>query len=580
MTQSLKLTPKEWIILKLFIIREGLALEDVRHNPRRKQWGADPRDMAPDHFYSYPDDIVTKLTQEKYVEQEEKGSYYSDFHEGYVKDVSAVTIPTAGKACRKFVDLGIFERVEGKRTEKKFQETTQYFLKSDYDSFKTILLFLMQNCDAHERVEMLSNPYFRKIITEDLVRTRLFEMQVSIISKIDIFDWAPDELPKVLSIFNDEMKGIEEKNENEIRDAIRQKETNPIFSNDEASDWIFPFFGQYDIPVFPEGMRIEEKLEIFKTQHPSDNSEWKCFNQAITRFPDVFDNHFETVEQEELILPILGLIQSSPAALADFILGKWESFKLPHGLFHKKDVSFSNPLFMRLVSLAISDMANTLKIPGNMYVDSFELREFSKQLTVDERSHKDDGILRIGLTNGYDLYYDMGYSTRDRKYPPSLLPTIEETTPDPKKFWVKIRVKQVDPFFIRINEIKNIRSMLNLLRSKNNVYDHIRRQLSNRMQNLLLRYENSEPTVAFTTYLIEEINRVLLREDFYDAQVFSEVVLSPETRETIDGYYRLSEYGDGDTGSNFLFLVYRNRFLLNDAFPNVIAKCGEVQHPI
>lgn len=580
MTRSPKLTPKEWIILKLFIIREGFALEDVRRNPRRKQLGVDPRKMAPDHFYSYPDDIVALLTQEIAVDQKEKTSYYSDFYETYVKDVSAVTIPTAGKACRKFVDLGIFERIEGKRTEKKFQETTQYFLKSDYESFKIVLLFLMQNCDAYERVEMLSHPYFRKKITEDLVRTRLFEMHVSIISRIDIFDWAPDEIPIVLSIFDREKKGIEGKFEREVRDAIRQYETDQLFINDEASDWVFPFFGQYHIPVFPEGMSIDEKLKIVITLHPSYDAASKCFNRVITQFPDVFDYQFKTVEQEELILPLLGLIQSSPAALAEFILGKWESFKFSHGLFHKKDESFENPLFMRLISIAISDMASTLKIPGNKNVDSFELRKISNHHSINGEYCQEDALLRIGLTREYDIYYDMGYSTRDRKYPHPIFPIIEDKTPDPKKFWVKIKVKQVSPFFIRRPDIKDVTLLLTLLRASSHLSDHIRGKLSNRMQNLLLRYDNNEPGIAFTKFLIEEINRALLREDFYDPKAFSNIKLSENTKESIDGYLRVIEFDDDSTGSDDKYLLMRNRYLLDDAFSQAIARFGDVQYPI
>lgn len=578
MTQSQKLTPKEWTILKLFIIREGFALESVRHNSRRKQRGAEPRDLAPDHFYSYPDDIVAHLTQEKYVDQKEKGSYYSDFHEGYVKDISAVTIPTAGKACRKFVDLGIFERIEGRRTEKKFQETVQYFLKSDYESFKTVLLFMMQNCDVYERVEILSHPYFRKNITEDLVRMRLFEMQVSIISRIDIFDWAPSEIPKILAIFDGKREGFFTDFEIEVRNEIHERETDRLYQDYEASDWVFSFpcimMGGYEIPIFPEGMTLEEKLQRIRKLHPSYETVDENLNEAISGYPSVLNYQFNIIEQEQLILPLLGLIQSSPTALAVFILAKWESFKLPHGTFHKKDASFNNPLFIHLISIAISDLARTLKIPGNKNVDSFELREISKQLSLNGEYCQEDALLRIGLTRGYDIYYDMGYSTRDRKYPPSLFPIIEEKTPDPKKFWVKIKVKQISPFFIRKTEIKDIGSLLTLLKAKNKVSDHIRGKLSNRMQNLLLRYENSEPTVAFSTFLIEEINRALLREDFFDGKVFSEVTISPKTREAIDGYYRLLEYDDNSTGSNYLSLSHRNRFLLDDAFPKAISRFG------
>jgi len=582
MMQSPKLTPKEWTILKLFIVREGFALESVKHNPRRKLRGIVPRDLAPDHFYSYPDDIVAHLTQEKYVDREEKGSYYSDFHEGYVKGVSAVTIPTAGKACRKFVDLGIFERVEGKRTEKKFQETTQYFLKSDYEAFKIVLLFLMQNCDAYERVEMLSRPYFRKIFTEDLVRMRLFEKQVSLSRPIDIFDWAPSEIPNVLAIFDEDGKGFFTHFEEKVRDEIRERETHPLYQDVDAENWAFSFpcimMGGYKIPICPEGMTIEEKLDRIFKENPAFDSTDKMLDNAISRFPSVLDYHFKTIEQEQLILPILALIQSSPVALTEFILGNWESFNLFLGRSQKKSQKINNSLFMRLISLAISDMASTLKIPGNKNVDSFELREFSNQLTIDGEYCQEDAILRIGLTWDYDVYYDMGYSTRDLKYPPSLFPIIEEKTPLPNKFWVKINVKQASSFFIRKPDIKDISLLLTLLKAKNGVSDHIRGMLSNRMQNLLLRYENNTPIPAFTTFLVEEINRALFREDFYNPNVFSKIKFSQETKKAIDNYYGMIEYDDDSTGIKNPNLIFRNRFVFSDTFSEAIAKFGEVQY--
>lgn len=579
--QSPKLTPKEWTILKLFIIREGLALESVRHNPRRRQRGAGPRDLAPDHFYSYPDDIVAHLTQEKDVNQDVKGSYYSDFHEGYVKDVSAVTIPTAGKACRKFVDLGIFKRVEGKRTEKKFQKTTQYFLKSDYESFKVVLLFLMQNCDAYQRVEMLSHPYFRNTITEDLVRTRLFERQVSIISRIDIFDWASNEIQKVLAIFDDQKEGIFDGFDAEIQDELRKRETDLYYKDHDASNWIFDFpctMIGYEIPIFPDGMPIEEKLENVEKVNPPYDTTAKSLNDAITHFPDVLENQFKTIEQEGLILPLLGLIQSSPTALADFMLGNWEPFTLLHNS-DKKDEKFNNPLFIRLISLAISDMASTMKIPGNKNVDSFELREFSNHLTINGEYCQENALLRIGLSRGYAIFYDMGYSTRDLKYPPSFLPVFEQKIPDPKKIWVKIKVKQVSEFFIKRPDIKNVTLLLTLLKADTLISDHIRGKLSNRMQNLLLRYENRIPSDAFTTYLIEEINRALLREDFYNPKAFVEIKIAQKTKEIIEGYFSSMKTYNESIGSQYLILLHRNRLLLDDAFSEVIARFGDVQYP-
>jgi hypothetical protein len=405
---------------------------------------------------------------------------------------------------------------------------------------------------------------------------RLFEKEVSVISRIDIFDWAPDEIPRVLSIFDDGKKDIEGNFEKKIQEEIREKETDPIFKKDDASDWVFsyPFFSQVNLPVFPEGMTIEEKLEKFKGLHSSYDSVSKCFNQASSRFPDVFDK-INTIEQEELILPLIGLIQSSPAALADLILGTWEPFTLSHGLFDKKGEKFTNPLFLHLVSIAIWDLTGTLKIPGNKDVQSFELREFSSPPTNADESSREDALLKISLTRGYDIYYDIGYATQDRIYRPSLFPSIEEKTPPPNKFWVKIRVRQADSFFLRKSKVKNVTLLLNLLKARSQISNHIRGKLSNRMQNLLLRYENTEPSDAFTAFLIEEINRALLREDFYNLKAFSDINLSKNTKESIQGYFNILSWDDRITGSHYQILVMRNRYLLDDAFPDAIFRFGE-----
>ena len=152
----LKLTKKEWTILKFFIVGESSAI-DYKSYSHRKPKGSFPRRVLRTIFYSYPDDIVMQLTKLVYMMKEEKDSYYSEIYRAYIKDIQAVTAPTAGKACRKFVKMGIFEPVEGKRTEKKFQKTTQYFLKTDFETFENVLFFLMQNCENYEeRLEILA----------------------------------------------------------------------------------------------------------------------------------------------------------------------------------------------------------------------------------------------------------------------------------------------------------------------------------------------------------------------------------------------------------------------------------------
>ena len=579
MTQAPKLTEKEWTILKLFIKREGFALEDFKHNPRRKQNGVLPWDLAPEHFYSYPDDIVAHLTKQEYVDQEEKGSYRSKYSGCYVKDIHAVTIPTAGKACRKFVDLGIFERVESKRTEKKFQETTQYFLKSDYETFKWVLSFLMQHADPYERVEMLSHTYFRRFISEDLVRMRLFEKRVSIISRHDIFDWAPDQIPKILGIFTDNQKDTLTTFKSKIQTEIQEKENHPsLFGEDDASEWVisYPFFGQDHIPVFPDGMPITEKLDFLRKEHRSKDSDTEKYIEALARFPVVLDNHMKIVELEGLILPILALIQSSPSALAEFMLGNWERFLFPQGLCSRKDESFDCPLFPQLISLAISDMASTMQIPGNKHIASFEFRDFSRKKLIDGNLCQEDALLRIHLTRGYSIYYDMGYHTSFQKHPSQIFPTMFERRLQPNKLWVKIKLRFEDSFFISKYTIRDLTKLLSGLRTTSKISQHIRGKFSHRMQNLLLYYDNDNPSLAFTTFVVDEINRALMREDFYNPIAFSEIPISQKTRETIDNYSRLIEMDDS-TGSNYLSLLHRNRFLLDDAFPDALAPFGRIQ---
>lgn len=581
-----KITPKQWKILQLFIIREGLAQEDYILNPRLKlEKGF--RALYPDHFYSYPEDIVKYCTTKVESTQDREGSYYSWTHGGYVKDVEVVTKPTAGKACRMFVKEGIFEEKKRgtktspphkKPTATPGKETIRYFLKSDPEAFKKVLFYLMQNCDAYERVEMLSQPYFRRIVTEDLVRLILFENKVSITRKLDIFDWAPNEIQRVLSIFDEKKEGIFDDFEKLIQDEILEKDNLPRYRNDMAEDWVFSFpclIWGYEVPIFQEGMPFEEKLKKITERNLTHDEASKNLSDAIISFPNFLNYHFKTIEKERLIQPILALIQSSPAALTEFVFGNWEPFTLSQGIFHKKDEEFSNPLFMRLISVAMSDMANTLTIPGNDNVESFKVREIAKQSTINGDRCQEDAILRIGLTWGYEIYYDMGYSTSKKTYP-SIMPRIPEGTPSTEKFWVKIRTRQVDPFFIRKTKIKDITLLLASLTANNAISIYIRSKFSNRMQNLLLHYKNiTDPASGFITFLIEEINRLLLCEDFYNTEAFREIKISPETQELID-MYDIGVDFRRSTGSNYTVLLHRNRSILDDVFPDALVRLRDV----
>lgn len=572
MTQFPKLTKKEWIILKFFIIGESSAI-DYKSNSHRKLKGAFPRRTPTDHFYSYPDDIIMHLTKPVYTTKEEKNSYYSEIYRDYIKDIRAVTIPTAGKVCRKFVDKEIFERVEGKRTEKKFQKTTQYFLKNDFETFKTVLLLIMENCENYERLEILSHSYLRKTINEDLVRRILFEKKVSILGKIDIFDWAPDEVPRVLAILENKGEGQQIDFEEKIQEQIIENST--LHRDDNASNWIFLPVFQFLIPIFPKSMLLEEKLKIMEETNRFDKGE----KLALTQFPSVFDNHFKVVEQKQLILPILALIQCSPEALREFVFGKWESFKLLRGIFHKGNEKSCSPFFRRLITLAMSDVESTLSFPENNNIISFEVREIPQKLAIDSNPEKEDALLRISLTRKYDIYYDTGYSASNKKYH-SIMPRIREIVPSENEFWVKIWMKEASSFFLRKTEIKDLTLFLSLLKAKNQTSTHIRSKLSNRIQNLILLYQCiNAPAPGFVMSVINDLNRILLHEDFFDEKAFSEIEISPETQQIIDEYSRSKRYyGQNNTGSNYLILIYRNRLLIEAVFTGAISRYGEMQY--
>jgi len=574
MTQFPKLTKKEWTILKFFIVRESSAIDYKSISPHKQN--KDLQDyFVPDHFYSYPDDIVMHLTKHVYTTKEEKDSYYSEIYRDYIKDIREVTVPTAGKACREFFKREIFEQVKEKRTKKKFQKTTQYFLKTDFETFKNVLFLLMQNCESYERLEILSHSYFRKTINEDLVRRILFEKKVSILGKIDIFDWAPDEVPMVLTILENIKEEKQTNFEEEIQERIKECENKSLYRDNNASDWFFLPIIQCLIPIFPESISLKEKMKIIEETNRFDQNE----KLAFTQFPSVFDNHFEVIEQEQLILPILALIQCSPEALREFIFGKWESFKLSRGIFHKGNEKSCSPFFRRLIALAMSDVESTLSFPENKNIKSFELREIPQNLAIDSNREKEDALLRIRLTREYDIYYDMGYSVSNKKYH-SIMPRIREIVPLENEFWVKIWMKEASSLFIRKIEIKDIILFLTLLKAKNQVSTHIRSKLSNRIQNLILRYKCiNAPAPEFIMFLIKDLNRILLREDFFDEKAFSEIEISPETQQIIDEYSRSKRYYEqNNTGSNYLILIYRNRLLIEAVFTGAISRYGEMQY--
>jgi hypothetical protein len=552
MTPSVSITGKGWQILKLFIIREGLAQKDFKYNPFRRDT---PEYLLPSqHFMSYPRRVCFLLDH-------------------------TVSVPTASDWCEKFYNMGLFKK-ETKRIESggAFQETQHYFINPDLNTFKRILNIAIDHCSSYEMIGLFSEYYFQNRVNEVLVREILFEKGVKILTVVNLYDWSPEEAREIFQIWNDEP------DQNETFQDVLQPYVHHFYEgNENAWDfstsirWSRLTCMQLAIPVFPLNIDVAEQIARMGGD-PGPN-------------PRIFDNQFPYLdhisflrdhqrfgEYEYLILPILALIKISPHSCLYFLSQEWQGFTFSPEIFHGGQNKPSCNLLVSLFFLAMNDMVPKLLLPRNSVVSRVYFRDIPRELDPDGGFIKEDALMAVYLKNYSILYYDLGFATQSVEVLniPSHQPSTDGNDFGKSVFWIESKLKRQCSLWYKISEIKDFVRLIALLQSDDPIGTRIRERFSNKMKNILSVYDKQKkPSVLFQKILLHELNNVLQCDDLYSKNVFSEIPLSETTRVSLMELLDEKNWVDDPFGLKSREVIFLGRQLLDDAFPEIFHRFDE-----
>ena len=371
--KNISLTEKEWIVLKHFIEKESQAIQKWFSNKKIKP-------ESQQHFITYQSKIVL--------------------------DLGNISKPTAGKACKKFLKIGLFDSIK-KHPNFKGGETDFYSLKSDLQTIRKIVKLVMEMCETSvEIIQIIGNYYFMYNVNESLVKEVLYEKQVKISRIFSVFECdinnANTISKKYLNYsdneFNESIKSgiykyekIQKRNEKDYIEDIHHvcneflvdyndksfdlvkfydsdyrlisSLQKPDYNNFTTKSLLTPISINLIFPVFKDDLSHNEVIEEIQNVNESVLQEYP----SLKYFSSGIKNHYEIIQYHKLILPILSLIQSSTKALDEFLNGEWKTFVLNIDYCNDcGNCDFFNGLFI----VTVNDISNTFQIPKNSIVET------------------------------------------------------------------------------------------------------------------------------------------------------------------------------------------------------------------
>lgn len=568
------LTEKEWIVLKYFIENESRAIQKWLSTKKRKS-------ESQQHFITYPSKIES--------------------------DLGNITRPTAGKACNKFLEMGLFNS-EKKRPNFKGGETDHYYLKSDLQTIRKLVQLIMEMDDSYEIIQIIGNHYFMYNINESLVKEVLYEKQVQISRRLSFFEWNIKEAKMIfddyVKPFNKEINDSKITFDKEVRRIINDFEDDHNYrertnlerfnrlykdffeTNDDDFDVVKHYVTDkfrdsrnlflsenitaamnklsfsIDLLVFNENISNEHMLEIKKL-----NTDLFEKHPNLQNCHSGFENHYNQFQYKNLILPLLSVIQASPKALNEFINGNWDLFNVNFDFNNNMDCEFITNLSL----IAIKDILSTFQVPKNSIIDYI----YSGKLppNTPPNTHISES-LTLGLKHLYEISLNLKFIVSSDPTAASSIEVINIVNILPK----------VSFYLLTVNDIIDAKNLIIKLKDENDpLYSHIRSKLSNYMQNLILYYdtENITPSVEFQKAIVDDLNYILLRGDLFDENKFSSIFSSKENDEIFIKYvnqYLNDDFSKSDINSlvfepdkyHLFGIIEYGRYLLEKAFPEEI----------
>ena len=550
MSKSSTITEKGWWILKLFIIREGLAQRDYKYNPFRTET---PEYLLPtEHFYSYPRHINFMLDHK-------------------------VSVPTASSWCEKFHKMRLLKK-EPRRTEfgRAFQKTQHYYINPDLDPFKQILNIAIEHSSPRELIKLFGEYYFQSRITESLVREILFAKGVKMLTVINMLDWEPHEAEEVFRIWKRETDQIfQELQQAYVAHFYEENKESWDFAT--SNRWSQLTCMQIKIPVFPADMDTGEQMERISENFGSEPFRLYDNQLPYLNYASFLRDYQRLHEYNVLILPILALIKVSPNACLYFLSQNWQGFTFSVELFYGGQKEPSCDLLVNLFFLAINDMTQNPRTPLNSIVSRIHFRDIPRELDSKGNLTTENALAAVYLKNYHTLYYDVGFSTKGVESS-GITPIPYQQNAQQSEglaFWIKTWLKRQYAMWYQEIEIKDFLRLIELLQSDDPIGTRLRERFPNRMKNILSAYDKQKiPGEQFKKYLLNELNNVLECKDLYNEKAFAHITLSETTQELLECILDEKEWVDDPWGLKDMEVIQVNRRLLDEAFPDIFSELG------
>ena len=566
------LTDKDWIVLNYFIENESKTIQKWLLIEKKKSELYQP-------FSAYPAKIES--------------------------DLGNISRPTAGKACKKFLEIGIFS-TEKKLPNIKGGETDYYYLKSDLQTIRQLVQLIMEKKDSSEIIKIIGNHYFMHNVNDSLVKEVLYEKHVEISRHLSFLEWNVKEgelihdqyietiykgldnskqtfknsVKRMINDFEDSQNHYEKSYLKRLHNSCNEfleiyndgsddeisyisnefKVAKSLYPRENIADTMNGLSMFIDLPVFNENISDKQMLEIKKM----NADPFKRYSN-LQNYRSGFENHYNQFQYINLILPLLSIIQTSPKALAEFINGNWESFTANFDFNNNMKCEFISKLSL----IAIKDVLNTFQVPKNSIVKHAYLGKLPPNTNPDA-DITESLILR--LKNLYEISLNLKF-------------VLSSETPNSSSIEINDFVNispNVSFYLLSVKDITNARNLIIKLKDENDpVYSHIRNKLSYFVQNLILHYDNENtPSIEFQKTIIDGLNYALLRGDLYDEKTFSNVLSNKDIEKWFGVNVNLFDTNNFSKyyTNNMIYadpqehikIIEKGRYILEKTFPEEI----------
>lgn len=537
--KDLKLAEKELIVLNYFIDNENKSI----FNEKQIEYD----------FKTYPGRIETDL-------------------KGKVSRVHAKVV------CEKFTKMGILseskENISNKKSEKVY-----YSISSNLNAFKKIIQLILENLNGESVVKRLGCTFFQSRIDNKLVIKVLSEKRIFLGRKLDISCWSDSEaneiyddrlnIPININVTLSKNSGeYAYENINEMQDSdivsfdiYMQRKLERLDSKEKISNPFYPLELYMNFPVldFYDGRGIEEHI-----------AEIRALNKKLFEdYPNIEPNfsaiseHYSKWQEQNLIIPFLILIKTSPSALGEFLNGNWIPNK--HKLCDDFLVGPFENILGKMLFLTISDLSKTESYPENDSINNVYIRPKVIKLNGDE----EDELLSCRYDHNLrEMYFDTQFSINSYGESVNKWKSIDRGhTYSPDVFNALDTFIQMKNYSILINYLQNTEKPVSQILS-----NHLSIETKN-----LIKYCDLSKNIpkALQTKLKYEIMEALINEDWDELLDLSFDEISDHSKNEFDKHLKLIRSNDRLEQLVAFSRITLGQDILKDIIDNCVAEADK-----